>query len=410
MGIISNKYIIDPLYRNSLFIFINTMTGTILGFLFWTLASRLFSPSDMGISTAIVNAMAIIASLSTLGLNTGIIRYMPNSSKKAEVFNAALTIAAICGLFLGVIFIMFIELFSPSLHFLKRMDFFILFNLFLLFQIGQGFVNYGLLALRKAPYPIIQNIGAGIRIPLLIPFTIFGVIGIISSIGLGYVISFLFGILLLKKFSIKVKPRFHLASIREIIRYSLYTYIADCLFIIQSSILPIIILNSIGAKEAAYFYAAFSIASSLYAVSNSIFMSMLIEGSHELGLRTLIKKSLKASFIVIIPSAIIMFFLGYIPLMIFGGEFSEKGFPVLRALILASPFVTLNALFMDAKRVQKDMKPLIMLAGFLTTSIIIMSYFFMERIGLIGVGIGWLAGQCTTSIIILVIVLKNKIQ
>jgi len=45
-------------------------------------------------------------------------------------------------------------------------------------------------------------------------------------------------------------------------------------------ILPIMVLNVLGAEQAAYYYIAYAIAALLFMIPNAISMSLFVEGSH----------------------------------------------------------------------------------------------------------------------------------
>lgn len=276
----------------------------------------------------------------------------------------------------------------------------LVFLLVLIFQTSSGLINTALLALRKAEYAFAQNLVLGVRIFFLIPLTFAAVLGIFGSLGISYLVYFIIGIFLLYKRGITLKLVFKRKAIKDIIPYSLENYIADFLLIAESSILPILILNIIGAREAAYFYIAFSIANLLYAVPNSVFTSLFIEGSHDEPIRKSVIKSLVVVGAVLIPVGFLMYFFGNVFLSFFGSEYSQNAYEVLKLLVLSSVFVTFNALYMAIKRIQKDMKPLIAVNALLFVSTVFFSYFFMQRYGILGVGLGWMASQGMTAIVV----------
>lgn len=43
------KHLNDPLYKNSLFIMLTSISGSGFGFIFWILAAKLYAPQDVGI-------------------------------------------------------------------------------------------------------------------------------------------------------------------------------------------------------------------------------------------------------------------------------------------------------------------------------------------------------------------------
>lgn len=372
------------------------------------LAARLYSSEEVGLATALISSAGIIVSLSSFGLGTGIMRFLPRSVERSALLNSVWIISMASALIFGTIFLAGIDIFSPALGSLKKPWFIAIFLLFLIFQISAGLLSSSLIALRKAEYSFAQNLGLGLRIILLIPLTFAGVMGIFGSLGIAFAVTSIMGTYLLYKLGIAISPILKKNVIREIIHFSLANYTADFLNIAESSILPILILNLIGAKEAAYFYVAFSIASLLYAVPNSMFMSMFIEGSHGEPLRKNMLKSFAAVGAIMIPAGIVIYFFGDVLLSLFNREYSENAFEILRLLVLSAVFVTFNSMFIAVKRIQGDIKPLIAVNALLFISTVLFGYIFMRQYGIFGIGLGWMAGQGVTAAVAGAIVWKEK--
>ncbi|NJD54597.1 MAG: lipopolysaccharide biosynthesis protein [Candidatus Methanoperedens sp.] len=393
------NYYRDPLYKNSLYIMLNSVTGALFGFIFWMIAARYYSSWDVGLATALISSAGIIVNLSSFGLNTGIIRFLPGSTEKTQLFSSIWIVSIAGALIFGFIFLIGIDIFSPQMKFLMNPLVIVIFILLLIFQMSSGLFNNALLALRKAEYSFAQNMGLGLRIILLIPLTFAGVLGIFGSLGIAFFASFGIGLFLLYRMNILIKPVLKKNLLNDVFHFSLANYIADFLVMAESAILPILILNVIGAKEAAYFYVAFSIAGLLYAVPNALFISMFIEGSHGMPLRKNMIKALAAAGVIMIPVGIVIFFFGDILLNLFSREYSQNAYEILKLLVLSSFFVVFNALFICVERIRKNIKPIIVINAVLFAVTVIASYFFMQHYGVMGVGMGWIAGQGVSSIV-----------
>ncbi len=396
-------------YKNTAFIILNTFSSAFFGLLFWLLAARLYSSEEVGLATALISSAAIIWSISSFGLGTGLIRFLPGSNEKSLLFSSVWTVSLISSLVSGVIFLLGLGFFSPALKFLMTPWFAIVYLFYLVLQMNNGIENSGLLGLRKAEYSFMQNLVLGFRIILLIPLASSGVIGIIGSLGIALAISSLIGIFILYKQNIAMKLVLSKKLIKDIANFSLANYAVDFLSTVQTCVLPVFILNFVGAKEAAYFYVAFSIASLLYAIPSSVFMSMFIEGSHGEPLRNNLIKSLATVGTLMIPAGIIIYFYGDILLSLFSEEYSDKAYEILKLLVLSGFFVTFNGIFTVVKKIQKDMKPMIIVNVLLFISTVLFSYIFMRQYGIFGVGIGWIAGQGITSILVGIIVVRNSV-
>ncbi len=393
------NYYRDPLYKNSFYILLNSITAALFGVIFWFIAARLYSSEDVGLATALISSVVIIVNLSGFGLNTGLIRFLPGSTEKTQLLSSVWIVSIAGVLIFGFIFLAGIDIFYPGMKFLMDPWVIVIFILLLIFQMSSGLFSNTLLALRKAEYSYAQGMGLGLRIILLIPLTFAGVLGIFGSLGIAYFSSFSMGLFILYRMKIFIKPVLKKNLLNDILHFSITNYIVDFLVMAQSFILPIFILNNIGAKEAAYFYVAFSIAVLLYAVPTSVFMSMFIEGSYGEPLRKNMIKSLIIVGAIIVPLGLAMYFFGDILLSLFSREYSQNAYEVLKLLTLSAAFVTLNSLFIAVKKVQKNIKPLIAVNALLFFLIVLFSYVLIPQ-GILGVGIGWIAAQGTTAIVV----------
>ena len=397
-----------PLYKNSFFIYLNTISGSAFGFIFWIIAARLYSSEDIGITSVLLSTAGIITTLSSFGFPTALIRFLPSSDNKGELFSSALLVSFVSGIVLGSIFIGGIDIFSPSLQFLKVPGEAFIFLVFLLLYTCDGFMNSGLLSMRRAEYSFIQNLSLGIRIPLLVPLIFAGRVGIFWTLVIAYLISFLIGIYFLFRSGIVLKFIINNPALKRILKYSLANYITNVLYAVQNSILPILMLNLVGAKEAGYFYVAFSIATLIYAIPNSVYSSMFVEGSYGEPLKQITIRSTKVAFMFLIPCGIALYFGGDILLSLFGHEYSSNSYLMLKLFIVSSLFVTINTMYLSIKKIEKDNKLLVAVNLLLSVSIITLSYVFGKQMGMIGVGFGWVAGQGIVALIILIMLFKEQ--
>jgi len=72
----------DPLYKNSFFLMATGGLGGVLGFVFWIVAARFYTPSEVGIASALIAAMMLLGTFSRLGFDIGIIRFLSAEEDK----------------------------------------------------------------------------------------------------------------------------------------------------------------------------------------------------------------------------------------------------------------------------------------------------------------------------------------
>src|SRR5882672_9164511 len=85
----------DSLYRNSIYLMLSTAVQAFFGFFFWIINARLFNTSEVGLATTLISVATLISSFSLLGLNAGIVSYLPTSKEKNNKINTSLTLITI---------------------------------------------------------------------------------------------------------------------------------------------------------------------------------------------------------------------------------------------------------------------------------------------------------------------------
>ncbi len=399
-----------PLYKNFIFIYLDTLMGVVFGLFFWMLAAKLYPVQYVGITSVLLSSAGIIASLSNFGFQSGIIRFLPSSSRREEIFNTTLLVSLAGATLICLLFIANVDTISPDLQFLANPGAAFIFWLFLLFQISNSFVSNGLLALRKAEYSFSQNLILGTRLILLVPMAFASMLGILSSILFAYMASFLAGSLLLSKMNIKLRPLLRLDALNEIFKFSFSNYISDFLMLAKTSVIPLIVINTVGAESAGYFFIAFSFSSLLYAIPGSIFTSMFVEGSHGEPIKQTLMKALKSVIIILVPCGVGLYFLGPTILSLFGKGYAENSYDILKLLIISTIFVSINEMFFSIKKIKKDINPLIAVNMLLFITIASLSYIFTKQFGLIGAGMGWIVGQGIVDIIVVTLIIRDLLS
>lgn len=330
----------DHLYRNSMYLILNNVVTTGFGFFFWIICARLFSTEQVGYATAIISAVALVASFSFLGLTTAMIRYYPTAKDKDKLVNSCLNLSLLVSLVVTLIFLLLIPVASPKLGLvLENWKRIALFIASVVIWVGFTVINSMFIAKRESGKVVIKSVIYSVG-KILLPFglVIFGAFGIVGAyhlaalLGLGYALFF---------FKYRFEIDFKL--VKEMFEFSFGNYISSVLGLLPSLLLPLIIANRIGASETAYFYVAWMIAGLLFFIPSAVSSSLLLEGSysnHDLHEKT--KKAYRFSYLLLIPGIILILLLGKWLLLLFGKQYSTEGLVMLQILALSSIFVAWN--------------------------------------------------------------------
>jgi O-antigen/teichoic acid export membrane protein len=388
------RYWKDPLYKNSFLLFTSYVAGAALGFFFWMIAAKFYPKEDVGIASALISSILLLVSLSSLGLGESIIRFFPESNK-SKVFSTSVIITTFFAVVFGILFIAGTDIFSPELGILNSYNAVI----YLLFVAANSIViliGTSFIAMRKSEFSLLLNIILGSRIVFLLPLIFMGYMGIFGAYGASVIITCTVLFLFLVRSGITPVFTLDMTYLRDALRFSAGNYFAGLLITVPTLILPIMVLNLLGAEKTATFFIAFAIAFILFMIPSAVSTSLFVEGSHEENLK---KNTLKSLFIVIvmlIPSVIILYLVGGNILAIIGESYTE-GLDLLRILAFSSFFVAIVNVYFSIKKVQKDMKGLVFLSSLLFVLLIVLSYIFIPKFGIVGVGFAWMVtyGLCS---------------
>jgi len=330
---------------------LNSAILGITGFFFWVLAARLYPVESVGFASAAISAMGLLALLSTLGLDFGLIRFLPSAGERAgAIINSCLTISGLASVMLALIFLAGLNIWSPALFPIREQHIFL--AAFVLFTGAitlKGFTQATFIANRRANLVLAQGLLFSLLrfIPLVMLAASFHTFGIFASWGIAWAIALGVGIFL---FLPKIQPHYRPVpiisrhAVNDMMRFSLANYAASSLWIIPSFVLPLMVIDLLGAEPNAYFYVAWTTGSILSMIPVAISTSLFAEGSHnEETLGRDIKRSLKFTLLLVIPAIVVIFLAGDKILLLFGTAYSESATSLLWILAISALPISLNS-------------------------------------------------------------------
>jgi O-antigen/teichoic acid export membrane protein len=406
---IYNHFMTDSLYQNSIYLMASTFVMAVLGFFFWIICARLFNPEKIGLATTLISITALISSFSLLGLNAGLIRYLPTSKQINAKINTSFTLVIITSVILGIVYLLGIQSFSPKLAFIKgNLLFSSLFILIMVFVSLNTIIESIFIAYRSSKYVLFKNVVLSI-IKILLPFLLisFGAYGIFMSFGLSLAIACLVSfVFLITKFHYVFKPMVNNEAIKRMMKFSFGNYLSGFINLLPMNILPIIITNKIGPSTSAYFYMGMMIANLLYIIPIAASQSLFAEGSHsEDEIRISLKKAGLIIFYLMLPAIVLTIVFGKYILLAFGSQYSAEGSTFLSLVAIAGIFVSLNQVGNALLNVRHKVQYNIVLNSLIVAIIISLSYVLISS-KLVGVGIAWIIGQAAISIVYLFLIKK----
>ena len=104
----------DPLRRNSLLLLATQCVIALIGFFFWKIAQVQYGTEAVGEATTLVSVVLLIHTLARMGLDIGLIRFLPQETDKPGMINTSLTIAGLLSAVLALVFVLGVRAWAPS--------------------------------------------------------------------------------------------------------------------------------------------------------------------------------------------------------------------------------------------------------------------------------------------------------
>ena len=278
----------QPLFANAGYLWGVTLVGALTGFFFWGLAARFYTPEEVGIASAIISAVALLAGIAGLGVGMGLVRFLPAAPHPRRLLNSALTFIALAALLVAAVYLAGLDLWSPSLSLLRGSALTV--AAFLAFAVAQTLgtvLQSAFVARRRAGYALAQTaIANGGRLLLVVPLAGMAAAGLAGSVALAVVLAVTLSLALFLprvEPGYRPRPRFHRPDLAAILPYSAGNYLAQLLAQTSLALLPLLVLELLGPAPAGYFYIAWMLGSMLASPGVALATSAFAEGSNAPG-------------------------------------------------------------------------------------------------------------------------------
>jgi O-antigen/teichoic acid export membrane protein len=389
----------DSLYRNSSFLILNTVVTAAVGFVFWALASRFFPASAVGTTATVVSALTFVVMAGTLGLPNAVIRFLAGERDQVRFLMTAMAIAAVGGALVALVWCVAPNQFGVPLTRVVPGAALIPVMVAVTAIGAVGIVaQSAIIALRKSKWVVVEN-GAGSVVKLLLlPLGVgFGAAGLFGLYVAAMAVATLVSLVVLhhevggsvKRWVRGVDHR-GLAHCRS---FAVGNQIAALVALLPTTVLPIIVLDQLGARQAAFFAMPLMIVALLNVIPSMAAQSLFAEASADessLGEHT--RRTLLGIYAVLVPAAIALAVLAGPVLSIFGPDYARNGTRCLQLLALSGLFAGFNYVADVVLNARKLVKRYVFLNAAGTACAIGFPVAFMSY-GLTGVGVGWVVGQ-----------------
>jgi O-antigen/teichoic acid export membrane protein len=336
-----------------------------LGFVYWWLAAHLFSPEAVGLASATISAMALLATISLLGFGSLLIGELPRQpGKERSLVSTAMVLVGVVGGIAGIMFAMLTPLVSKDLQSLRASP-----EGIAIFAAGVSLtavtlvLDQAFIGLLRSELQLWRNtlfaatkfvalLAAGLYVAHKVGLTIYAT----WAIGNVFSLMALFGLALVKEGgSLKAcLPQWEL--LRRLRSAALQHHILNLNIMAPSLILPVLVTIMLSARVNAWFYVSFTLANFvsvvLYALTTVLYAMNAAEPAR---LARQIQLTLSLSLAVSFLANCLLFFGARLILSLFGPTYAEQATWSLRILGLGAFPVIIKEHYIAVSRIHNRM-------------------------------------------------------
>ncbi len=354
----------DSIVRGSLYLSLTTATVAAAGFVFWLLNSRLYSAGQVGAATTLISGASLISYVSLLGFNTAFIRFLPASVERDAEIDTGLVMVFGTAVVVAALYVLLIPSFAPRLAFVRgSVGYAVGFTLLTALWSVNLVTDSIFVAFQKAQYNLfVDGLVQGV-VKLALPALLVGLgaFGIFVSSGVGAAAAVAATLVCLMA-TTGYRPRLtvSLDVLRRTWDYSAANYAANLLSLCPVLVIPIIILDVRGPRQAAFYFIAFQVAGLLFSIAYAVSLSFFAECSQEgAQMAPLLRHSARLLVAVCVPCSLVVAVSGHWLLLLFGHAYSAGGAWALAVLALSTPSVALCSLATAVLRVTRRLRALV---------------------------------------------------
>lgn len=387
-----------------------------LGFIYWWLAARQYSPAAVGFASAAISAMTLLGTFGMLGLGTLLVGELPRQpDRQASLISTSLILVGSVGMGLGLLFAVLVphvldgwqELGSdPSRILLFALGVGLTALTLVLDQAMIGLLQGGLQLWRNALfagaklaalYMVARWISQATGLDIYLTWTI----GNVFSLLVLLIIALVKGL----KLNRKLLPRFRF--LRKLGGEAFKHHALNLTLQAPSMLLPIIVTAVLSVKENGWFYIAWNLSSIGNIVTSSFTMVLYaVSAAQPHILARKLRLTLGISFAACVLINLVCFLWTQQILDLFGHSYAGAASWSLRILSIESFLFIIKGHYIAVRRIHGRVAPTA-LATIATGTLEVGGATvgaFMG--GLTGLSLGWLAAMCIETVIMFPTVYK----
>jgi O-antigen/teichoic acid export membrane protein len=330
----------DHLVRSSLYLMLSSGVQAALGFTFWLVMARLFSADDVGRASSLISATSLIAYFSLLGLNSTLVRFLPTARDKGALLTGAVLMIIGTATAIGLGYVLLLPVVAPHLEFVEHSP--VMAAGFVLLTAAAAvnlLTDSVFVSSRRAGLCAVTDgaIGGVSKIVMGVALAGSGAYGLFSASAGGFAAAAVASVVLIMT-TLGLRPSFRrpFQALKPLLRFSGANYVANAMNLLPSVVVPVVVLDRLGARQAGYYFIAFQMAALLYAAIYAVESAFFAEGSQAgADWRAIRRRSRRLALVLFVPGGILLMVTAHWVLLVFGRGYSQNGTGCLELLAAA---------------------------------------------------------------------------
>ncbi|MBC3844358.1 hypothetical protein GXW82_41985 [Streptacidiphilus sp. 4-A2] len=183
-------------------------------------------------------------------------------------------------------------------------------------------------------------------------------------------------------------------STHGMVRFTATTYVGDLFWLAAATLPQVLILDTLGARDSAYFSISWVITTMLYVISSNMGSSIVVESAGDpRRLAQAARTVLRSTGTLLLGGAAALVAAAPLVLRLFGADYPAHAGTLLRLLALSSVPNLITATALAAFRVRRRAGMVVLVYGSLCVLVFGLFQLFEPVLGLAGMGAAWLVTQ-----------------
>lgn len=409
------------LLRNSVWIIATTGVNSLLGYVFWIVVARSYEADEVGLASALIAAMSLLAAVVNLGTSAALVQRLPTLHDDVEwsrTTTASMVTATVAGL--GMALLAALVVLPAITHRLdvvgSRPAYTVVFVIGVALWSLSVISDYLFIAERRTENMFVRNLvfglvklGAVAVIAATGARTSLGIFGAwvgASAIALG--VAF---IVLVPRLAHRYRPT--LAGVRGEIRAMGGSYAGNYLISLGNQLgvflLPVVVVTRLSATDNAYFYVAWLLGGAFFIISSAVGSALFAEGTHDPGeLPQQTRSSVRITAALLGPAMLFFFVAAGWLLGLFGEEYADHATTLLIVLTASAVPDAITNLYVGRLRAEGRLGFPAVMTMCMAVVTVTTAWILLPGMGLTGAGVAWLVGQSAGSAACLVHALRRR--